>query len=107
MSIVALGGDGFMLETLHRMLGRDVPVYGMNCGSVGFLMNEFSEDDLPARLAQRPGRGAAPAAHARGDRDRARSEEALALNEVSLLRAACARPRRSASPSTAGCGCRS
>ena len=50
--IVSLGGDGFMLETLHRLLGRNVPVYGMNCGSVGFLMNTFSEDDLPERLAR-------------------------------------------------------
>ncbi len=49
--IVSLGGDGFMLETLHRILGREIPVYGMNCGSVGFLMNSFSEDDLPARLS--------------------------------------------------------
>jgi NAD+ kinase len=84
-AIVCLGGDGFMLETLHRNLGRDVPVYGMNCGSVGFLMNEFGEEDLPARL----GRAQAALLHplrmsavtATG-----RVEEALALNEVSLLR---------------------
>lgn len=50
--IVALGGDGFMLETLHRTFARPVPIYGMNCGTVGFLMNEFNGDDLPARLAQ-------------------------------------------------------
>jgi len=50
--VVSLGGDGFMLETLHRLLGKNVPVYGMNCGSVGFLMNPFSEDDLPGRLAR-------------------------------------------------------
>jgi len=48
--VVALGGDGFMLETLHRSLKLNCPVYGMNCGSVGFLMNEFSEDDLTDRL---------------------------------------------------------
>ena len=48
--VVALGGDGFMLETLHLVLGRDIPVYGMNCGSVGFLMNAFGEANLPLRL---------------------------------------------------------
>ena len=46
--VVALGGDGFMLSTLHAFLGKDKPIYGMNAGSVGFLMNTFSEDDLPA-----------------------------------------------------------
>jgi hypothetical protein len=40
-----------MLETQHRLLGRNLPVYGMNCGSVGFLMNDFREDALPERLA--------------------------------------------------------
>ena len=83
--VVALGGDGFMLETLHRVLSRDTPVYGMNCGSVGFLMNAFSEDDLPARLTL------AQAALLHPLRMHAVTvtgsvEEALALNEVSLLR---------------------
>src|SRR3990170_7093282 len=49
--IVALGGDGFMLETLHKYLDRDVPIFGMNCGTVGFLMNRYGEAELPARLA--------------------------------------------------------
>jgi NAD+ kinase len=48
--IVALGGDGFMLETLHGALARQTPIYGMNRGSVGFLMNEYSEDDLLERI---------------------------------------------------------
>ena len=61
--VVALGGDGSMLETIHRVLDRKIPVYGMNCGSVGFLMNTFSEDDLPGRLDARAGGGAASAAH--------------------------------------------
>ncbi|MBN8890853.1 MAG: NAD kinase [Rhodospirillales bacterium 70-18] len=83
--IVPLGGDGFMLETLHRFLGRDVPVYGMNCGSVGFLMNAFAEDGLPARLAS------AQAVQLHPLRMTAITtagavHEALALNEVSLLR---------------------
>ena len=49
--IVALGGDGFMLQTLHAFLGKGKPIYGMNLGSVGFLMNEYRADDLIERLA--------------------------------------------------------
>ena len=83
--VVALGGDGFMLETLHRVLARDIPVYGMNCGSVGFLMNTFSEDDLPGRLARAQETTLYPmrmhAVTAAGA-----IEQALAFNEVSLLR---------------------
>jgi NAD+ kinase len=82
--IVALGGDGFMLQTLHTFLGRDKPIYGMNLGSVGFLMNEFREDALQERLDAaesakiHPLRMRAANAHGTG--------EALAFNEVSLLR---------------------
>jgi NAD+ kinase len=83
--VVALGGDGFMLETLHRTLTWGIPVYGMNCGSVGFMMNTFSEDDLPGRLARAQESVLHPlrmrAATAAGA-----VEEALAFNEVSLLR---------------------
>lgn len=84
--IVALGGDGFMLQTLHATEGLDVPVYGMNRGTVGFLMNGYAEDDLPARLA------AAEETVINPLRMRATTidgtvEEALAINEVSLLRA--------------------
>lgn len=83
--VVALGGDGFMLETLHHVMERNLPVYGMNCGSVGFLMNPFSEDDLHHRLML------AQAAHLHPLLMHAVTqagvvEEALALNEVSLLR---------------------
>ena len=49
--IVALGGDGTMLQTLHRTMSAPKPVYGMNRGSLGFLMNDFSERGLRARLA--------------------------------------------------------
>ena len=83
--VVALGGDGLMLETLHRQLVAGHPVYGMNYGSVGFLMNAYAEDDLPARVAGanptrlHPLRMQATTAHGN-------IEEALALNEVSLLR---------------------
>jgi NAD+ kinase len=84
-AVVALGGDGFMLETIHRVLDLRVPVYGMNCGSVGFLMNTFSEDDLPGRLARAQEAELVPlrmhAVTASGV-----VEEALAFNEVSLLR---------------------
>lgn len=48
--IVALGGDGFMLETLNSTMSLDTPVYGMNCGTIGFLMNEYADDGLPQRL---------------------------------------------------------
>jgi NAD+ kinase len=83
--VVCLGGDGFMLETLHRTLSRDVPVYGMNCGSVGFLMNAFQEDDLPERLARAQEVVLHPLRMVAVTRTGA-VEEALALNEVSLLR---------------------
>src|SRR5882757_1014562 len=49
--VVALGGDGLMLQTLHRHMRTGKPIYGMHRGTVGFLMNEFSTDDLHARLA--------------------------------------------------------
>jgi NAD+ kinase len=48
--IVALGGDGLMLQTLHRFMGTSKPIYGMNKGTVGFLMNDYREDDLIERL---------------------------------------------------------
>lgn len=82
--IVALGGDGFILQTLHLFLGRDVPIYGMNFGSIGFLMNEYREEGLPERLA-----AATPAQiHPLLMRAEVHGEwtEALAFNDVSLLR---------------------
>ncbi len=86
-AVVCLGGDGFMLETLHRLMGQmaATPVYGMNCGSVGFLMNAFSADDLPLRL----NRAQAATLHPlrmHAVTQTGAVEEALALNEVSLLR---------------------
>ena len=48
--IVALGGDGFMLQTIHRFMDQGTPIYGMNRGSVGFLMNAFETDDLIGRI---------------------------------------------------------
>lgn len=49
--IIALGGDGFMLQTLHANMERDIPIYGMNRGTVGFLMNDYAEDGLLERIA--------------------------------------------------------
>lgn len=83
--VVALGGDGFMLETLHRFLGQEIPVYGMNCGSVGFMMNDFNDIALVERLS----RAQAAVLHPlrmTAVTSTGRVEEALALNEVSLLR---------------------
>ncbi|MEM6619167.1 MAG: NAD kinase [Pseudomonadota bacterium] len=83
--IVALGGDGFMLSTLHSTEGLRAPVYGMNRGTVGFMMNDFSTEDLRARLAAAEEAVIHPlrmVAHSQ-DGDQV---EALAINEVSLLR---------------------
>jgi NAD+ kinase len=84
--IVALGGDGLMLQTLHRVMSRPVPVYGMNFGSVGFLMNEFAVDGLTERLAAAKPTAIYPLTMDVVDADGAR-HQALALNEVSLFRA--------------------
>ncbi len=84
--VVALGGDGFMLHTLHNMQHLDTPVYGMNCGTIGFLMNEFHEDDLMERLAAAEEEVINPLAMQAMDQSGKR-HEALAINEVSLLRA--------------------
>lgn len=84
--IVALGGDGFMLDALHSTQHLDCPVYGMNRGTVGFLMNAYSEEKLLERLAIAEDTVIHPlrmrAQHADGT-----SSESLAINEVSLLRA--------------------
>ncbi len=83
--VVALGGDGFMLETLHRFLGRGVPIYGMNRGTVGFLMNEYRVNDLAGRLAAAEPTVLHPLRMVAKSID-GRETEALAINEVSLLR---------------------
>ncbi|MBB3932701.1 NAD+ kinase [Kaistia hirudinis] len=83
--IVALGGDGFMLQTLHRFMNSGRPIYGMNRGSVGFLMNEFREDELTSRLAAAIRSTIHPlrmdAFDVAGNEHRA-----YAINEVSLFR---------------------
>ncbi|WP_412506046.1 NAD kinase [Roseovarius sp. SYSU LYC5161] len=84
--IVALGGDGYMLETLHRTQGLWAPVYGMNRGTVGFLMNEYGETDLLERLAAAEEEVINPLRMKAQCAD-GTMHEALAINEVSLLRA--------------------
>lgn len=85
--MVALGGDGFMLDTLHEGArgGIDLPVYGMNCGTVGFMMNAYALEDLPVRLAAAEEQTLNPLRMIAEDA-RGRTAEALAVNEVSLLR---------------------
>lgn len=83
--IVALGGDGFMLQTLHKTYKKGLPIFGMNCGSVGFLMNDYAPNDLLERLgiteaqAIHPLRMKVKTAHGK-------TSSALAFNEVSMLR---------------------
>lgn len=83
--IVALGGDGFMLQTLHATQDLPAPVYGMHRGTVGFLMNDYSEDGLVARIAAAEETGINPLRMTARRRD-GYFEEALAINEVSMLR---------------------
>jgi NAD+ kinase len=83
--IVALGGDGFILETLHDYLDRGVPIYGMNRGTVGFLMNEFVEEGLIERLDAAAETVLNPLQMIATCADGSKIE-ALAINEVSMLR---------------------
>jgi NAD+ kinase len=84
-AIVALGGDGLMLQTLHQHLNDGMPIYGMNRGSTGFLMNDYSEEDLRGRLARAEINVIHPLAMRAVDAF-GREHEALAFNEVSLFR---------------------
>ena len=83
--IVALGGDGFMLQSLHDLLGHQKPIYGMNRGSVGFLMNEYSEENLIERLAAAEATQVHPLRMKTVGRN-GKITEALAFNEVYLFR---------------------
>lgn len=84
-TIVALGGDGFMLRTLHRYMALKKPIYGMNKGTVGFLMNDYEPADLPARLARAEQVTLHPL-RMRAIRESGDEQTAIAINEVSLLR---------------------
>ncbi len=83
--IVALGGDGFMLECLHRFIDHPAPIYGMNRGTVGFLLNEYEETSLPQRIARAVMVSLSPL---RMEAETASGQKvhALAINEVSMLR---------------------
>ncbi|MBT3237312.1 MAG: NAD kinase [Rhodospirillaceae bacterium] len=83
--IVALGGDGFMLRTLHQHMKHGVPIYGMNRGSVGFLMNEYSTSGLLKRIDKAQSIAVNPLIMKITDCS-GRKHKALAINEVSLLR---------------------
>lgn len=83
--IVVLGGDGQMLQTLHQSMSYNIPVYGMNFGSIGFLMNTYDESDLHKRIASAQTSVIHPLSMQAID-DKANSHTALALNEVSLFR---------------------
>jgi NAD+ kinase len=83
--IVALGGDGLMLQTLRRFLRASVPIYGMNLGTVGFLMNEFRAEDLTDRLARAEASRIHPLAMTARDATGSVHKD-LAFNEVSLFR---------------------
>lgn len=83
--LVVLGGDGFMLQTLHRYMDKGVPIYGMNCGTVGFLMNSYSPYHLVERIENARTSTLYPLRmYARSINGR--ESEMLAINEVSLLR---------------------
>lgn len=83
--VIALGGDGLMLTTLHRFMNTDTPIYGMNRGSVGFLMNEYRVDALRERLANSLATAVHPLIMTTTDAAGV-SRTARAINEVSLLR---------------------
>jgi NAD+ kinase len=84
-AIVALGGDGLMLQTLHTHLNDRVPIYGMNRGSVGFLTNDYSEHDLRGRLQRAEINIIHPLAMRAIDHA-GKSHSGLAINEVHLFR---------------------
>ncbi len=84
-AIVALGGDGFMLQTLHRNMRHDLPIYGMNKGTIGFLLNEYHVDGLLERLRRAEVATVHPLRMIAAS-DSGNVQEALAINEVSLLR---------------------
>ncbi len=83
--IVALGGDGFMLRTLHRVIHTDLPVFGMKIGNIGFLMNRYSEDDLVQRLTDARSVSLNPL-RMEVETESGAMTSALAINEISLLR---------------------
>ena len=83
--VIALGGDGFMLQTIHRTHRKELPIFGMNCGSVGFLMNDYSTADLLERLDTAKAQSIHPL-RMKVKTASGKTQTALAFNEVSMLR---------------------
>ncbi|MEM9279646.1 MAG: NAD kinase [Pseudomonadota bacterium] len=83
--IVALGGDGFMLQTQHEFMNSGKPVYGMNKGTVGFLMNEYRTDNLRQRISSALRSKIRPLRMSVLDIE-GNKHQAMAINEVSLFR---------------------
>lgn len=83
--LVVLGGDGTMLRALHKFKESNIPLYGLNLGTLGFLLNEYKKSDLPERIGKAIRYTIHPLIMQATDRDGAIFEE-LAFNEVSLLR---------------------
>jgi NAD+ kinase len=84
-AIVALGGDGHMLQTMHRFMNDGIPFYGMNRGSVGFLMNDYRDGELLERLSAADVSRVHPLSMIAYDKT-GKAHKALAINEVSLFR---------------------
>src|ERR1700744_1824319 len=82
--IVVLGGDGFMLQTLHEYMKMKLPFYGINCGTVGFLMNQYKLDELHERITRSRAATLYPL-HMYARRATGKISQALAFNEVSLF----------------------
>jgi NAD+ kinase len=83
--VVALGGDGFLLQSVHKYLNDQIPIFGMNRGSIGFLLNDYAENNLMERILKSESTLISPLrmrARTRDGHDRV----ALAFNEVSILR---------------------
>lgn len=84
-ALVALGGDGFMLQMMRKTMHRDIPIYGMNCGTVGFLLNHFSEENLVERVRAARRTQVYPLSMFAETMD-GKTKQALAFNDVSLFR---------------------
>jgi NAD+ kinase len=83
--ILALGGDGLMLHALHTHMELNKPIYGMHCGTIGFLMNDYSKDQLVERILSADLFELHPVAM-KATTTEGKVEQALAFNEVALIR---------------------
>lgn len=84
-AIIVLGGDGFMLKILHKYASQDIPIYGMNLGTIGFLMNAFAVEDLETRIQNATELTLHPLQMVAKSTD-GKTYEAIAINEVALRR---------------------